>query len=427
MKKLSLFVLPLFFFVATSAYADFTPTNWQFQKNIILPAGTGDYVKVPLDNQILAGSQSGQGDLRVVDSSGTEINYQLVKNDGSVTRGEYPATMLDLVNDGAAPSFILDLGKAGLVHDSINILSASDNYKRQVSIYGADSLLSLNNSGWQNLTSSGYIYGYYDSRGNFRASSGEVSYPSASFRYLKVVVASGEGEIKISSATVRRADTTQAITSLVTPTFNTEENKTDRTTELTLDLGQSGIATSKLTLGLNGRTQQFSRTATVSASSDNVHWSEIGNGYIFNLQTPKFVGTNLELTYPETRERYLRVTVMNDDNQPVKFNGAAVEQTESDIVFNATTGSAYILYYGNTVARTPQYELSRYFQYLDTAKMPEAKFGSEQPNPAYITPPPYVAPFSERHPNVLNSILALMVVVAFGLIMLYMKKLKQSK
>lgn len=423
MKKYLFAFLAVASLSATFASADFNLKDWQFQKPIMVPPGSVGYVKVPLDNQILAGAQREQSDLRVIDSSGTEINYQLVRNNGVVSRADYAATMLDLVNDGTAPTFILDLGKSGIVHDSIDLKAVWENYKRQVSIYGANSLLSLQSPEWQNLTTSGYIYGYYDKKANFQASDGKVPYPPATFRYLKVMIASGDGTVKVSSATVRRTNEEKAVTSIMTPAFKVTENATDRTTEITIDLGQSGIATSKLTLGLNGRTQQFSRAARVSVSPDNVRWSEISNGYIFNLQTPKFVGTNLDLTYPETRERYLRVTVMNDDNQPVKFSGVAVLQTESDLVFSVTAGQSYILYYGNPSAHTPSYELARYFQYLDTADMNEATFGPEAANLAYV---PKIAPFTERHPYLLNSILALMVVVALGLVGLYMKKLQKK-
>lgn len=431
MKKLPLqYLLPVLSLCvlvgATPASADFAAKDWPLQKPIILPAGAADYVKVPLDNQILAGAQSNLGDLRVISPAGIENNYQIVTNDGSVSRGQYPADMLNLVNNGVVPAFILDLGQAGLVHAGITISSDSLNYKRQVTVYGADTLFPASGSGWEKLTERGYVYGYYDTRANFRAQSGEVSYPSASFRYLKVVVAPGEGEMKVTGATVLRSDSVPAVTSFVSPTMQSSEDSAKRTTELVLDLGQPGLPTTKVTLGLADTTEEFSRSATVSESADGKNWRPINNGYIFNLRTPRFNGSNRTLAYPESRLRYIKVTVFNDDNRPVAFNGAVLEQIETDIVFKATPGSSYILYYGNPAARTPVYELSRYFQYLDTATMPEAKFGPEEKNGSYVTPPPHLAPFSERHPNVLNAVLVLLVVVAFGLIVFYMKDLSKS-
>jgi hypothetical protein len=166
----------------------------------------------------------------------------------------------------------------------------------------------------------------------------------------------------------------------------------------------------------------------IQGSDDASSWTLIGQGYVFRLSTPLFAGSDLSVSYPETQMRYIRVVVFNEDNKPVTWSdGVSVEGTARSLVFSANAGAAYTLYYGNSKANTPRYDIARFFQYFDGVTLPEVTVGAEVMNAAYVPPLPPVVPFSERNKDVLNGALVLFVVVVSLILIRYLKKLKLSE
>ena len=58
-----------------------------------------------------------------------------------------------------------------------------------------------------------------------------------------------------------------------------------KTTEITIDLGEAGLATHQLSLGTKD-SKNFSRRALVLGSVDAKSWTSLGDGYLFSLATP---------------------------------------------------------------------------------------------------------------------------------------------
>ena len=162
-------------------------------------------------------------------------------------------------------------------------------------------------------------------------------------------------------------------------------------------------------------------------SNDATNWSSLGDGYLFSLDTPLFVGKALSLPYRESRARYLRVLVLNQDDPPVKWDtNATIESTVRAVVFPVSIGNTYRLYYGNPDATTPSYDLARYFQYIESTGLSRRALMPEVANRAYIGALPPEVPYSEKHPNLLTGALVLLVAVMSFFLLSYIKKLKHS-
>ena len=77
------------------------------------------------------------------------------------------------------------------------------------------------------------------------------------------------------------------------------------------------------------------------------------------------------------------------------------------IIFAASAGRSHDLFYGNSQARTPSYDLARVFPYLITEGLPTAQLGEQTLNPLFALPLAPSEPLTERLPWLLPSVVAL--------------------
>jgi hypothetical protein len=89
---------------------------------------------------------------------------------------------------------------------------------------------------------------------------------------------------------------------------------------MVVDLGMEGVPTSRLAV----ETSQvnFYRAVTLEGSKDAQVWESLPiSDALYDYDTPRFVETQLSVTFPETTTRYLRLTVHNEDNPPLNIQG----------------------------------------------------------------------------------------------------------
>ena len=193
--------------------------------------------------------------------------------------------MLDLSLKNGDVMFVLDLGSEGLVHDRLNVVSSSQNFKRQVSVYASSKLASHDSDEWRNLTDSGYIYNFYDQHAGFNAGSGEVTYPKSTSRYIRVVVHSGLGNnFRVSGANVHSFVQKNAQEDMRTSDVMVSENAREQSTEIVVDLGRVGIPTHRILLSLKSGHQDlnFDRRVVVGGSTDGVNWRILSQDIFHN-------------------------------------------------------------------------------------------------------------------------------------------------
>ena len=92
----------------------------------------------------------------------------------------------------------------------------------------------------------------------------------------------------------------------------------------------------------------------MEGSHDNQLWTllrQSDNLYVFN--TSKFVGRQLSISYPESRFRYFRLAVFNEDDPPLPVTGAQASGFLRKLIFFADPGDSYRLYYGSSKAEPP--------------------------------------------------------------------------
>lgn len=410
MKKL-LFTASLLIIIPIACSADFDVVGWKYFKNIKY-AGAG-LMKVALDDEIFSGSQDDLRDLRVIDNSNAEIPFKIISGRQDEAKATYAVR---LINNSFVPgkfsTAILDLGKRGIITNNLHINTPSENFQQNVKIYGSDDMYS-----WNILKDNAYIYDYTDEKASFKSQNTDIYFPESVFQYLKIEIdGSSNSPVQIASVAVNKYVGGIKREFERHPSFSTSENRQKRTTEITVDLGSNGIPVNKIFLKAKG--DNFNRAVSVSSSKDNGNWESAGQGYIFRYTTSKFNGENMLVDFPETNNRYLKIEIINKDDQPLAIDSLTAFSVYRDVVFQAEKNMNYRIFYGNPRANYPEYDLDKFFQYLGVENAQIADFSGQMENPNFIAEKEAVKPLSEEIPYLFPSIL---VLASLGLLVLVYK------
>ncbi len=403
----SLLWLPVFHL----AYADFSIGDWSYYKPVTFPPLTEDeqLVEVTLDRDVFGGSAPEQVDLRLVEIGGREVAYQLVVERGGKRRQSVEGTVRDLGHvPGQYSSFVVDLGREGLLHNKVEILTDSKNFKRVVAVEGSSDARS-----WSVLRDGVEIFDFTVRERDFNARNTEVDYPDSTARYLRVrVINNDEAPLRISGANISLVEERPAdIVAYDAEITSIAENAEDNVTVVEVDLGSANVPTNRLTLHTSS--VNFYREVSVEGSADGLPpfprhsreggnpgrgraWVPVSSGFeIYAYDTAKFAGRQLDLSYSETTYRYMRLTIHNEDNPPLSIDGVEAQGLVRRVLFLAQPGETYSLYYGNPNAGPVSYDLATLLPYLDTDSPIPGNLGAQMDNPGFAVPQP---PFSERFP-----------------------------
>lgn len=418
MKKI--FFIILSFFIALPALADFSVTDWKYYKPIEVTR-TG-LQKLQLDKESFSGVQKDLRDLRIVAPGGEEVPYKMVVEAAESGKYYFSETILNnAYTQGQYQQFIIDLGPRdkNVPHNFVEIKTPETNFQKQVEVSGSDDL----SSSWQTLLSGGYIYDYSDTRGNLKAQDTTVEYPLSTFQYIRVRIFSASS-FRVSGARIYKFVETVAKETTFDVDFTQRDDAKEGYTYLTLDLGQSGLPTRELILFSSDT--NFDRPLSLSAFGSDPSQTpqeavSLGSGYIFRYSTNAFKGENLTIPYRETSSRYIVASIFNGDDKPIRFTGAQVKGILRSVVFESKPNTSYRLYYGNSKARRPIYDIERRFPYIDLSSASIAMLGPQEMNASFVK---ILPPVSERYAFLFPAILILAALFLLFLVYRFVRKVK---
>ena len=396
---------------AIDVWADSPDAEWQFFKPVILPDDPLDdqLVEVELDPEVYSHAKPGLGDVRLTagyPDVEREMPYKLLVEAGDQRRAAVPVEMQDLghiPNDHT--SFVLHVQSEGDLHSEVEIRTSSVNFQRRVLVSASD-----DGETWRVLAENGTIFNLTIPERGFSAGGTSVQYPSSSARFLRVQILDEDQEpLAIRGAVVLFAQTLEPRRHLLLlDIIQRIEDPERKQTILVLRASHSGFPTDRIDLDIPHR--NFYREVVVEGSYDSIYWIPLQSGEIlYDFDTPRFVGDDRELRFGESRYRYYRIAIFNEDNPPLPVEQPMASGFARKIVFTAAAGETYRLYYGNLEASAPSYELEKLFPYLVTEDLPVARLGPHDLNPASDAPAPSPegVPFTERYPWLLPTVVAL--------------------
>jgi hypothetical protein len=414
-NKIAIFVGLLFLMSSALCFAEVNLENWRFYKEI---SGTGEgLARFSLDDEIFSGTQKNLSDLRVVSGAGQEVPFKIVsgrENQRSITHS------LKVINSSYVPekhsSAIFDFGESGKIINTLTLETTTENFQRNVKLFGGDSL-----ENWNVISDGKYIYDYTDKKGSLKAQNVTLDFPDSAWRYYRVEISDENNyPVKISGARASQVVLGESREASRKVSYESREDREKKITELEIDLGVSGIPTSKILL--ETQDVNFNRPVVILTSSDKNEWQPIGQDYVFRYSTPKFSGEKKTVVFPETNRRHLKLQIMNYDNASLSFSALTVFSVYREVVFQTKQNESYRVFYGNDEARSPQYDLEKFFQYLEVQDSRNATLSSQKDNPAFVPKVAPEKPLSERLPYLLPVALSLLSLFMIFLVYNFLKK-----
>ena len=395
----------------TSLYADFDLAHWQFLKPVQLPSsyGKGQLVEVPLDREVYREARPGESDLRVIAGRNREVPYQLVIEENKTEWQPVPVKLRDIGSVvGQYSSFVADLGSGGRLHNEVVIEVSGSNFRHSVTVE-----TSTDGETWALVQEKGEIFDFTSTSKEFNARDTGVRYPESAGRFIRVKVLDFEGKLpEIGGASVFLIEERSAKETTYQPVRAISSDDPEAGVTIhELEVGASGIPLSRLSFDTSS--VNFHRRAVIEGSEDGADWAWLAEGDIYSFDTPKFVGSNVEVNFPERRFSRYRFTVVNVDDSSIDLTDFRFHGVDRKVLFHPLPGIDHFLYYGNPLAAAPSYDLERVVPYLDTDDTLAATLGKQEANKAFSG---YDVPVTERLPWLLPSGVAIAaVVVAFML------------
>lgn len=413
-KKL-FFLICLGLFMPLFCLASFNLSDWKYFKEIDF--SQDGLINFDLGPEVFFASQKDLADLRVADQKGEEVPYYLeVSQDNKSVEAYSPRLLNNTFVKGKYSSIILDTGEEERIINRLKIITDSENFQRNVSLQG-----SSDGNNWQTLLGDAYIYNYTDEKGDWEARDTQLEFTDSTFRYYKVEIDDPEGEpVKIKDAEVSYYKEEKEKKKEFSPDYEVSENEEEKETEILLDLGGSGMLINEIELGFVQ--DNFHRGVYIYASDDKDDWDYQGSAYIFDYQTSGFQGKNLRINFSGTKKPYLKAVIDNKDNSSLDLNKLKAYSPVHRLYFRADPGKSYRLYYGNPRAEKVEYDLEKYFSYLDKDEFVGAGLSGQKENPSFTPPPPEKTPLTERIPYLLPVSLLILCVFLLFLVFKFLKK-----
>lgn len=399
-----------------------------------LPAEESRLLRIAVPPDLYDLARNDLGDLRVIgvhDETGVPRDIPFVLN-RPTDRRETQRQSIPLLNrsllDGDT-QFLLDLrGHTQPVEEiSIEIDRSEHNYERTVRVYGADR---RDAADWALLTEEGYLLDR--TRGSDRLRVDHVEFPRSRFAFYKVVIENaGRPPLTIESASVvNRTDFRVPRHEYPAQILSTREDDKEHQTIVVLDVGYDNLPTAGLRLDVQfdgdyDRTARLEVSDTLEAEEgERVPWRPVVSFSLFRiLREDKPPMINDQPDYSETRGRYLRLTIENGDDDPLRISAVTALGIDRWLVCEGRNmvrdDVDFGLYAGDALLPAPQYDLARTIGAYDLFSLPQVATGERIVNPWFKGPTRPRVPWSEEHAPLLWA-LTIGGVLLFGGLTVYL-------
>ncbi len=204
-----------------------------------------------------------------------------------------------------------------------------------------------------------------------------LSFPQTNYTFLRLQVKSKTDPLLTSTSIAKKEMTDGLYNNFSIESINVENNKNNRTTEITVALPLK-VPVSKLAIGVTDDFDYY-RRISIQYLADSVK-TEKGWYYSYKTLTSGTLHSinGNEFTFVSTVLNKLKVVVYNNDNEPLNFGDFKVRGYKHELLARFTTPATYFLVYGSKrVVARPDYDI---LQFVDNIpeNPPALTLGKEQ-------------------------------------------------
>ena len=185
-----------------------------------------------------------------------------------------------------------------------------------------------------------------------------VKFPDASYLYYRVAINTTE-DPKLNGAQIFENNSTPAVYKTYAPkSIKIINDKTTKETVLEIDL-EKAMPLSFVQINVQDKIDYLRPTA-ITYLVDSTK-TEKGWKYNYRNLTTSILSSlnNNEFTFLTTKAKRIKITIKNQDNEPLEIKGATVKGFEYEIKARFNKPATYYMVYGNTLALEPIYDINQ--------------------------------------------------------------------
>ena len=164
--------------------------------------------------------------------------------------------------------------------------------------------------------------------------------------------------------------------------FKVKESAVDKETIITVETRREPLTS----FAIETSSRNFSRRVRVKVEDvDGVirRWRSIGEKSLSRIDFASMYREELQISFPETRQKTYRIIIENRDSPVLKIDGVRAEGIVHEIVTLAQPAAVYALAYADEKAVAPHYDVAALQTLIDSGIKPlQVGLGSEQTIPA---------------------------------------------
>lgn len=350
-------------------------------------------------------------DLRVASEPGGETPYVLRFAKGKTYKTALPVKLYNRTyRANRRSSVTIDFG-SGIMKNRIEVATPGTNFRRKVFIEGSD-----DGKIWEAVREGAFLFRIASDAARGGYDKKKISLPDNNQRYLRITVFNAPDDprrIEVQSVKAWRVIKELAETVAVDIAgSSTEQDKNRNETYVYLDLGYRNLPLHELRLNfsdanffrrisISGRNRK-KRTITTPVEDGpprekvvDESWASVTRGAIYRYSSGAAADEALSLNVKGAKYRYLRITIQNGDDPPLRYTGASVDRLVHRVVFQPKDEGNHFLYFGHPGTGRPSYDLKHYVGRLRAEGVAEAALSESMPNPFY-TVKEKMPPWSEK-------------------------------
>lgn len=330
-----------------------------------------------LPNEVFKNAQSGLSDLRIFGVKGKdtiEVPYILEQSADRVTDRETPFNIINQSSNANGFFYTFQASAAASINQ-IKLSFKQENFDWKVKLEGSN-----DNKEWFTVLNNYRILSIKNSNTDYKFT--QLDFHTAKYSYFRLAIKANE-QPQLNAAKILKTDTLKGVYRDIA--YKTYQLLNDAKNKQSIINVALTTPTPLSYLKINVQSNfDFYRAFKVEYATDSFktdkgiqyNYAPLFDGTISSLETPEF---NFTSTFVDR----LKITVENNDNQPLRLTSIALKGPVYKLVgrfYDATLN--YSLYYGNKEVNTPIYDLKK-FENKIPIQITSLSVGAMQNNQAF--------------------------------------------
>ena len=344
----------------------------QYQFKRLVTGVNNQWHTVPLPDSIFGKVSNNLSDIRIYGLAGDkdtiEVPYLLRINSEKITSTAINFNIVNNSHNHNGYYYTFEVATEAVI-DQIKLDFEERNFDWKIELQG-----SQQQEEWFTLVNDYRILSVKNEWTDYQFTT--IALPSSKYRFFRLLIKSDKNPNLITAQISMNEIVEGKFINYPVKAKNIQGNKSERTTEITLDLAKA-VPISSISLGVQEEYDYY-RPITISHITDSIK-TERGWKYNYNNLLSGTLSSLEEssMDFPSTIVQKMKITVYNGDNQPLNFGNIEVKGFLHELVARFTAEATYYLTYGNNHVAMPNYDIAQFSKNIPEILTP-LKVGREQ-------------------------------------------------